>query len=61
MNHYYTGDLMNKELFLSKKWNNILTISLGLPTVTLGIAGFNAPLFSDFRDFIMMAVLAGVY
>ncbi|MDJ0756735.1 MAG: hypothetical protein QNJ45_24580 [Ardenticatenaceae bacterium] len=52
---------MNKELFLTKKWNNILTITLGLPTLVLGVAGFSSPIFSDFWDFVGMAVLGAVY
>jgi hypothetical protein len=52
---------MNKEQFLTKKWNNTLTISLGLPTLLLGIAGINSPLVSEFWDFIGMAVLGAFY
>jgi len=54
-------DFMNKEVFLTKKWNNILTITLGLPTLAFGISGFVSPLVSDFWDFIGMVVLAAVY
>lgn len=52
---------MNKEKYLSKKWNNMLTVTLGLPTLILGIAGFTTPIFSEFSDFVSMAVLGAFY
>jgi len=52
---------MDKERLLTARWNNALTIALGLPTLTLGIAGFSSPLISDFWDFIGMAMLGAVY
>ena len=52
---------MKKERFLSRRANNILTISLGVPTLALGIAGFSSPIISDFWDFVTMAILGTVY
>ena len=52
---------MNKELFLSGKFNNTLTIGLGLPALALGMAGFSSPVVSEFYDFVAMAVLGAVY
>ena len=52
---------MNKEQLLSVRVNNILTISLGVPTLILGIAGFSSPIFSQFWDFVSMAILGTVY
>ncbi|NPE30106.1 hypothetical protein HNV12_19560 [Methanococcoides sp. SA1] len=52
---------MNKKKFLTKKWNNILTLSLGMPILAFGITGFATPLISEFWDFIGMCVFAAVY
>ena len=52
---------MTKEKFLTKRWNNWLTLGLGLPTLVYAYVVFYTPLLTDFAGFIGMAVLGAVY
>ncbi|UCH11211.1 MAG: hypothetical protein JSU61_04800 [Fidelibacterota bacterium] len=52
---------MTKEQFLTVRWNNWLTLALGLPTLGYAILILSTPLLSDFWGFIGMALLGAVY
>ena len=52
---------MTKEKFLTKRWNNWLTLGLGLPTLIYGVVVLSTSVLSDFAGFIGMAVMGAVY
>ncbi len=52
---------MTKEEFLTKRWNNWLTLGLGLPTLIYATVGLSSAVLSDFAGFIGMAVFGAVY
>ena len=52
---------MTKEKFLTKRWNNWLTLGLGLPTLIYTVVVLSTSVLSDFVGFIGMAVLGAVY
>jgi len=52
---------MTKEKFLTVRWNNWLTLGLGLPTLIYAIVGLSTSAFSDFTGFIGMAVMGALY
>jgi hypothetical protein len=48
---------MTIENFLTKEWNNWLTLGFGIPTLVWAYVIFNTPLLSDFIGFIGMFML----
>ena len=52
---------MTKEAFLSKRFNNALTLGLGLPTVAFCAVALSTALLSDFASFIGVAISGAVY
>ena len=52
---------MTKEKFLTVRWNNWLTLALGLPTLIYAIVVLSTSVLSDFAGFIGMAVLGVLY
>ena len=52
---------MTKEQFLIKKWNNWLTLGLGLPSLIYAIVVLSTPVLSDFARFIGMVVIGATY
>ena len=52
---------MIKEKFLTKRWNNWLTLALGLPTLIYGIVVLSTSVLSDFWGFIGMVIIGVVY
>ena len=52
---------MTKDKFLSKRWNNWLTLGIGLPTLIYAIVVLSTTVFSDFTGFIGMALIGAVY
>lgn len=52
---------MTKEKFLTKEWNNWLTIGLGVPTLIYAIVVLSSPTMSDFVSFIVMVLLGATY
>ena len=52
---------MTKEKFLTTRWNNWLTLALGLPTLIYAIVVLSTSVLSDFAGFIGMVVLGAVY
>ncbi len=56
-----TGVAMTSDRFLTRAWNNQLTLLLGLPTLAWAVVALATPVFSDLTAFIGMVVLAAVY
>ena len=56
-----TGETVMSDKFLTRAWNNQLTLLLGLPTLTWAVVALATPVFSDLTAFIGMVVFAAVY
>ena len=54
-------DTMTKERFLTVRWNNLLTLALGIPTLVFGAVVLTTPALSDFRGFVGLVLLGAVY
>ena len=52
---------MNKERFLTVRWNNLLTLMLGLPAIVYGIVVLSTSALSDFWGFMGMFILGALY
>jgi hypothetical protein len=52
---------MTKERFFTRRWNNGLTLAMGLPTLAYVSFVLSTSVLSDFAAFIGMAVLGAVY
>ena len=52
---------MTKEQFLTVRWNNLLTLALGLPTLVFAVVVLSTSVISDFWSFIGMLILGVLY
>ncbi len=52
---------MTKEKFLTIRWNNILTLALGLPTLLYVLAAFSNSFWSTTGGLIGLAIIGVVY
>ena len=52
---------MNKEKFLSRRWNYIITLVQGLPTVAFMIYGLATPLGGSQKGMIILSVLGALF
>ena len=52
---------MTSETFLTRSWNNQLTLLLGLPTLVWAVVALTTSVFSDLTAFVGMVVFAAVY
>ena len=52
---------MTKEEFLTVRWNNYLTVGLGLIMLAYVAFVFSSSVMSDFAAFIGLAIIAVVY
>ena len=52
---------MTKEKFLTVRWNNLLTLMLGVPSLIFGIVVLSTSALSDFWGFIGMFILGALY
>jgi hypothetical protein len=52
---------MTKEKFLTVRWNNWLTLVLGLPALIYGIVVLSTSVLSDFWGFIGLVVIGALY
>ncbi len=52
---------MTKETFMTARWNNWLTLIMGIPTLAYGILVLSTSVISDFASFIGIAVIGAVY
>jgi len=53
--------MMTKEKFLTVRWNNILTLSLGIPALIYILAAFSGSLWTTKSGLIWLAVIGAVY
>jgi len=51
----------NRDRFLTARWNNILTLLLGLPALVLALVAFSTDALSDFAAFIGLVVVSAFY
>jgi hypothetical protein len=49
------------EKFLTQRWNNWLTLGMGIPTLAYGIFVLSTSVISDFAGFIGIVVWGAVY
>ena len=54
-------DTMKKEKFLTVRWNNWLTLGLGLPTLIYIIFAFSGTLWTEKGGLIGLAIIGVVY
>ena len=52
---------MNKEKFLTGRWNNILTLALGIPTMIYIVYAYSNSLWTTKGGLIALAVIGVVY
>ncbi|MFC1973821.1 hypothetical protein ACFLU2_00475 [Chloroflexota bacterium] len=52
---------MTKEKFLTARWNNWLTLALGLPTLIFGIIVLSTSALTDLQGFIGIFVMGALY
>jgi len=54
-------DIVTKEKFLTVRWNNILTVGLGIPTLIYVFAAFSTSLWLTKGGLIGLAVIGVLY
>jgi hypothetical protein len=52
---------MTNEKFLTKRWNNWLTLGMGLPILAYGAFVLSTSFMSDFAGFVVMVITGAVY
>ena len=52
---------MTKEAFLTARWNNWLTLLIGIPVLIYGIVFLSTDVMSAFPWFVRMVVAGAVY
>jgi len=52
---------MTKERFLTRRWNNWLTVGMGIPVLIYIAVVLTTSVLSDFAGFIGMVVLGVLY
>jgi len=52
---------MTKEKFLTVRWNNILTVSLGIPALIYILAAFSGSLWVTKWGLIWLSLIGAVY
>ena len=52
---------MTKEKFLTVRWNNLLTLGLGLPALIYVIVAFSTSLWSGSGGLIGLSIIAVLY
>ncbi len=51
----------NRDRFLTARWNNILTLSLGLPALAFALVALTTDTISDRAAFIGLVVISAFY
>jgi hypothetical protein len=52
---------MTKEKFLTVRWNNLLTLGLGLPALVYAVFALSTSLASELGGFIALVVIGVLY
>ncbi len=52
---------MANEKFLTARWNNWLTLVMGILTLAFGVFVLSTSVLSDFSGFIVMVIWGAVY
>jgi hypothetical protein len=52
---------MKKEQFLTVRWNNLLTVGLGLPTLIYIVIGFSTSLWREMGGMIGLSIIGVLY
>jgi len=52
---------MTKEKFLTGRWNNLLTLGLGLPALIYAVVVLSTPALSDMAGFIGLVIIGVLY
>ena len=52
---------MINEKLLTKRWNNLLTLTFGVPILIFGIVFLSTDVMSDFSGFVTMLIAGAVY
>jgi hypothetical protein len=52
---------MTRDRFLTRRWNNWLTLAMGLPTLIYVVVVLSTSLLSDFAGFVGLAVIGAIY
>jgi hypothetical protein len=52
---------LNKDEFLTARWNNILSLVLGIPALAYAIVVLSTSVMSDFAGFIWLVGIGVVY
>ena len=52
---------MTRDEFFTRRWNNWLTLLMGLPTLVYVVVVLSTSLLSDFAGFIGLAVIGAIY
>lgn len=50
-----------KDRFLTVRWNNLLTLGLGIPALAYGVVALSTSLASELGGFIGMVVIGVLY
>ena len=54
-------NVINKEKFLTVRWNNLLTLGLGIPSLIFIITAFSSSLWLEKSGLIWLAVIGALY
>jgi len=52
---------MTKEKFLTVRWNNLLTLGLGVPTLIYMVVAFSASFWSGKGGLIGLSIIGALY
>ena len=52
---------MRSEKFLSRRWNNWLTVGMGIPVLIYIAVVLSTSILSDFTGFVGMVILGALY
>jgi len=52
---------VTKENFLTQRWNNLLTLGLGIPALIYGVVVLSTPVLSDRAGFIGLVAIGVIY
>lgn len=52
---------MSREAFLTVRWNNLMTLILGLPALIYVLAALSSPVWAEQSGLIALAVIGALY